>query len=201
MDILYLIPVMYDQSRLLETIFLNSFLNFSDILFCMVNELFDSLTVRPEDIVRAIRSPFCTVFKGAVGSYERDNSVVFASQFFPLFRTYFDTFPEMGQDMNVGITYLKISGSRSNEPLHYHTADIVGLITVGSGVLLYENNGERREEAVEGDMIVIPKGALHCFDCSPGKDLHYAAILLGKEIDYQRHHFDPAEDSALRHRK
>ena len=167
----------------------------------MGNELFDSLTVSPEDISRAIRNPQCTVFKGAVGTYERDNSIVFASQFFPLFQTYLDTFPEAGKDLNVGITYLKIKGSRSGEPLHYHTADIIGLITVGRGVLLYENNGEQREEAVEGDMIVIPKGALHCFDCNPGEDLHYAAILLGKEIDYQRHHFNPSEDPTLRCRK
>ena len=80
---------------------------------------------------------------------------------------------------------------RSGEDLHYHTSHIVGFITRGEGSLRLpakSGNGETELPVRAGDVVIIPRGALHMFECAVAQEMDYLALEVSEvAIDYQKH--------------
>jgi mannose-6-phosphate isomerase-like protein (cupin superfamily) len=117
---------------------------------------------------------------------------------FPLFST-------RGQ-IHVALNYVEIVGNLpSGEKPHYHNSHVVAMVVDGSGILLYARTGvdqkTGKRTALEnvhtipahaGDIIVIPRNALHVFD-APRSSLKYVALEIGEtpeHVDHQMHHKD-----------
>lgn len=89
----------------------------------------------------------------------------------------------------VGVSLVTICGP-SGEDLHFHKADIVGLVIYGAARLRFRSEGdiERVSNVVENDVVFIPRGVFHLFECCLGETMRYVALELSEsELDYQKH--------------
>lgn len=130
----------------------------------------------------------CTVLPHLAFAWGTGNSVVVSVptlSVVPLF--------PMAPELNVTASLVSIQGD-SPEPLHFHTSHLMGLVVRGSGDFRWEVEGEERTaEVCTGDVVIIPRGALHFFNCLPGGSLDYVALEVSDgPIDYQKH-FHPNE--------
>lgn len=93
-------------------------------------------------------------------------------------------------NLRTAATVVRIAGS-TDEPLHYHVSAIVGLILKGEALLRTADgpaSSERVLRVDEGDIVVIPKGCWHLFECPSGRSMEYLALELSETtIDYQKH--------------
>lgn len=90
---------------------------------------------------------------------------------------------------NLTCSIVRVAGP-SNEPVHYHTSYIVGLVVRGEGILQHRAKGREtvHEKASAGDVVIIPRGAVHVFSTVEGGEMDYIAIEFSdQEIDYQAH--------------
>jgi mannose-6-phosphate isomerase-like protein (cupin superfamily) len=91
---------------------------------------------------------------------------------------------------------------RLNEELHYHRSHVIGLGVKGSGILRTASpdrlSDERRLSIVPGDIVLIPRGALHLFETEENSEFVYVGLEFSDEpIDYQSHRYyasDPKVD-------
>lgn len=92
--------------------------------------------------------------------------------------------------IEVGASVVRIVGE-SGEPLHFHSSHLVGLVVRGSGWLCRPNEqdgGISRRATARGDVVIIPRGALHLFECDRDGELEYIALEFSDgPIDYQKH--------------
>ena len=89
---------------------------------------------------------------------------------------------------NLACSLVSISGP-TDEDLHFHTSDVIGLVTKGRGRLRHIEAGKcQATDVVVGDICVIPSRVLHLFDTEPGGLIEYIALEASShEIDYQKH--------------
>lgn len=95
----------------------------------------------------------------------------------------------------LGINFVAIDGPMAEEPLHFHIADIIGIVVSGSGRFIWiDSDGiQRQVSVVAGDLFILPKGVLHSFDAEIGEKSQYAVVEIGDSIDYQKHHHEIAD--------
>jgi quercetin dioxygenase-like cupin family protein len=131
----------------------------------------------------ALGTDHCSLFKGAALQWNSANSKVLSMPALRLSDT-------QGSLVETGASIVCIAGP-SNEPLHYHSSHLVGVVTRGSGWLCVPGLDKAvpaRLPVSSGDVVVIPKGALHLFDCDPDTEMDYVALEVSDgPIDYQKH--------------
>lgn len=78
---------------------------------------------------------------------------------------------------------------KEEEPLHYHTSNIIGVVIEGCGKFRYEHCANEINSLVKaGDVVLIPKDAFHVFECSSNESMKYIGLeFANSEIDYQMH--------------
>lgn len=93
-------------------------------------------------------------------------------------------------NQNIACSLVSISG-HSSEPLHFHTSNVVGIMTKGSGTLKHKAANSAKEVHTEvslGDVMFIPVRILHSFETPIGGLLEYIAFEISEApIDYQKH--------------
>ena len=141
-----------------------------------------------ESLGELFRHKRCVVFKEAGRAQKTGNSVLVSSPVVDILQVL-----NNASWIEATVSSVAIKGT-SNEPLHYHTSHLIGLVVSGEGYLLIskenvENDGIDRVPVTVGDVIVIPRGAYHIFECDPTGELDYIALEFSDEaIDYQKHH-------------
>jgi mannose-6-phosphate isomerase-like protein (cupin superfamily) len=149
------------------------------------------VNVTPKQIKEHLLLPYSSFIKDAVRVEEVGNSVVFCSQWFPIFEIAKACYPKVPlEDIKIGINYVHIEGELpEGEEMHVHISFLVGICVEGQGVLIYEKDGKTLEAFVEqGDMIFVPRNTLHYFIGEPF--IKYSAMEFGPVIDYQKHHLE-----------
>ena len=90
----------------------------------------------------------------------------------------------------VGSSLVCIAGP-SNEVLHFHSSHLIGVVTRGSGWLCVSIESSPFVDKVAvsaGDVVVIPRGVFHLFDCDVTQELDYVALEVSDHpLDYQKH--------------
>ena len=131
-----------------------------------------------------LRLKDCTVIKEASLTWSSANSIVRSSPITDLSQLF-----SLSCQINCAVSLVSIHGA-SGEPLHYHTSHLIGLVVRGSGWLLTTKNSEleHQKQVGLGDVIVIPKGVYHIFECDPAGAMDYIALEVSDGIiDYQKH--------------
>ena len=145
--------------------------------------------VKPDEIIEHLLLPHCTFIPNAVRIETPGNSIVYCSQWFPIVDTIKKCFPTHPiEDIKIGINFVEITGSiPAEEEMHVHISMLVALVVEGSGIIIYEKDGQELRERVEkGAMVFVPRNMLHYFEGDPV--IKYSAIEFGPTIDYQKHH-------------
>lgn len=139
-----------------------------------------------EGIRNILERGSCVVFKGAAVKWTTGNSTVTSSQSVDMLQVFSGT-----KNIEVAVNLVSIRGG-SAEPLHYHTSHLIGLVINGEGRLRLaidaSDRSIREEPLAAGDVIVIPQGAFHIFECDDSGKLDYIALEFSDVgIDYQKH--------------
>jgi mannose-6-phosphate isomerase-like protein (cupin superfamily) len=145
--------------------------------------------VTPNQIIEHLLLPHCSLIENAVRIETPGNSIVLCSQWFPIFETAQKCFPTIPIDeIKIGINFVEITGLiPAEEEMHVHISMLVAIVVEGSGIIIYEKDGqELREKVGKGAMVFVPKNTLHYFEGDP--TIKYSAIEFGPNIDYQKHH-------------
>jgi quercetin dioxygenase-like cupin family protein len=130
-------------------------------------------------------SPKCSVLRDVTHVDESSISIVTSSPVINL-RGMFSS----ETAIEIGVSLVKVL-RKSAEPLHFHSSHIVGIVTVGTGYLRVPgpDDKEQQFEVRTGDIVVIPRGAPHMFECEGETTLEYVAMELSDQpIDYQKHY-------------
>lgn len=153
----------------------------------------DSTSLLRAHIKDILERTECVVYKGVANIWEAGNSTVTSSPAIDIFNIFSST-----ERIEVAVNLVSVQDI-SEEPLHYHSSHLIGVIVRGKGVLL-TSKINNRQEAIEktavsvGDVVVIPRGANHIFQCNYSEELHYIALEFSdKAIDYQKHWKMPSE--------
>lgn len=140
-----------------------------------------SSEVRLTDLLRL---KHCTIIRETSNVWSSANSVVRSSPIADLSQLF-----GFSSQINCAVSLVSIQGI-SGEPLHYHTSHLIGLVVSGCGWILTDKNPEMKhqEQVSLGDVIVIPKGVYHMFECGPEEAMDYIAMEVSDGIiDYQKH--------------
>ena len=127
----------------------------------------------------------CTVLRASSHDWTSANSRVFSTPVVDVMQVF------SAQRVEIGASIVCIAGE-CGEPLHFHLSHLVGLVVRGGGWLCIPAPGDRtsvaRVAVSVGDAVVIPRGALHLFECDPTGFLDYIALEVSdRPIDYQKH--------------
>jgi oxalate decarboxylase/phosphoglucose isomerase-like protein (cupin superfamily) len=141
----------------------------------------------PDGLSRMLAAGACVVYKNAANTWKTANSTVTSSPIIDVLQIFNGT----KAAANVAVNFVSIRGTIC-EPLHYHTSHLIGVVIHGDGVLKSatdEKESNLRELQVgAGDVILIPRGAYHIFDCEASGGLDYIALEFSDhDIDYQKH--------------
>lgn len=138
----------------------------------------------PSKIIESLGNPQATVFIGAAMQWDTPNSLVLSV---PALATA--ELQSICDPNNLSTSLVRVSGP-TTEPLHFHTSNIVGVAVRGEGTFYCATvDGEECTQRVTaGDIVVIPRGALHVFTTESGGLLEYVALEFSAgKIDYQAH--------------
>lgn len=143
-----------------------------------------------EEITDALLSNKVRLLESGGSIWEIGNSVVLSTP-----RIFLSKIFEENQSLEAALNFVFISGPvPENEELHFHTSHIIAYVVSGRGWFLHSDKKIRLREANRipirsGNLIVLPKGYLHTFECDVGDQMVYAAVEYANvPIDYQKHH-------------
>jgi len=127
----------------------------------------------------------CTVLRASSHGWSSANSTVYSTPIIDVMHVF-----SLGR-IEIGASIVRIEGE-CGEPLHFHISHLVGLVVRGCGWLCIPDEAETarvaRVRVDTGDAVVIPRGALHLFECEPDGFLDYIALEISdRPIDYQKH--------------
>lgn len=126
----------------------------------------------------------CHFWSGSRLIWKSTNSQVVSLPSFD-FRSLFEGLPYR----NIACSLVAISGP-TDENLHFHTSDVIGLVTKGAGRLRHAvgSAAATATEVTAGDICFIPNRVLHLFDTEYRGELEYIALEMSAvDIDYQKH--------------
>ena len=135
-------------------------------------------------IAEALQATRCTVFPGAGRRWRTPNSKVMSVPSLPM-----AAFACVCDVRNATTSIVRVSGT-TPESLHYHTSHVIGLAVGGVGLLrTVSAAGSEESRPIEsGDIVVIPKGALHVFESPESGSMEYIAFEFSDgALDYQAH--------------
>jgi quercetin dioxygenase-like cupin family protein len=142
------------------------------------------------EFLSLFKKSVCTLIHGKSRKWESSNSTVFSCPALDLNGVF-----ARESRLEAGASLVSIDGE-ADEDLHFHTSHLLGTVVRGEGFLCVPTDlanaqaGRISRIPVQpGDVVVIPRGALHIFQCEVGKRLEYIALEVSDSpIDYQKHH-------------
>ena len=144
----------------------------------------ENITTR---ILEAIRTGECALFKKATLEQDTHSSKVYSLPSLPVLQLF-----NCDRPINTSTNFMVISGGL-DEALHYHTSHVFGFVVRGEGVFCLRKKGVKRETRLpvsSGDLVVIPRGALHLFECEKGQLEVVTLEVSDRDLDYQSHYSD-----------
>ena len=141
---------------------------------------FADLEVARDEVAMALRRNRCAVIRPKQPAYTAGNSLVYCGP--DIFISELFT----GEDVRVAMTTVIIYG-HLDEELHHHTSHVFSYVIEGRGWLYTEAD---RLEAGAGDLVVIPRGVRHLFNCDEEQRmLIFAMEISDKLIDHQKNFY------------
>ncbi len=134
----------------------------------------------------------CTILKNFATSWSTGNSVVSSAPVVNLKGIFADL-----DKANVTASLVHIEGV-DDEDVHYHTSHVIGYTVSGEGKFLTSRESDAPIfNVVAGDVVIIPRGAMHYFVSDSQMDW-IALEISDMPIDYQKHLQDE-ERAGLEH--
>ena len=149
-----------------------------------MRELMSHIDHLSTELVSALRGTKCSIFPGRGREWRTPNSTVASIPALAL-----ADLASVCDVLNLTMSIVRVNGM-THEGLHYHSSNIIGLIVSGGGDLRYElaEGSDTKRGVVEGDLVVIPRGAYHVFETQAGSAMDYIAFEFSDaELDYQAH--------------
>jgi quercetin dioxygenase-like cupin family protein len=145
---------------------------------------FDDLVGIESEVAEAFQECRCAVIRPRQAAYTAGNSLVYCGPDIVVS----DLFAE--RHLRVATTVVIIYG-HADEELHRHTSHVLSCLIEGNGCLY----GETWEfEARPGDLVVIPRGVRHVFNCAEGQRmLIFAVEISDGPIDHQKNYYGSAQ--------
>jgi len=145
--------------------------------------------------VELLKTPECVVIRRGSASWQTPTSAVESIPAISLSALGLDP-----KRIEVATSVVTVRGG-SDEDLHFHSSHVVGLAIRGSGVLRTASRqsprDERRLVLEPGDLVLIPRGALHLFETNDSPEFVYVGLEFSDApIDYQQHRYyasDPVD--------
>lgn len=152
---------------------------------------FDLLKDVGRKILEALQVPKCEVVGSVQGlTYKTGNSQIICTP-----QLVVADVLALHDRAKISVNFVFIQGE-ANEAPHIHHSHVIALVLSGTGELLHLPSGSDSKNkpstvvAEAGDIVVIPKGVLHIFNCNRGQNLLYAALeIADRDIDYQKHYY------------
>lgn len=136
----------------------------------------DSITVE-----KFLEEMKCTAIKSFATSWSTGNSIVNSAPVVNLK----GMFPDLAK-VNVTASIVHIEGV-DDEEVHYHTSHVIGYVVGGEGQFMVSRDENSPVfDIVAGDVVIIPRGAMHYFVSDTKMDW-IALEISDMEIDYQKH--------------
>ena len=135
-------------------------------------------------------APKCRVFSGAAQEWKTPSSDVLSSPVLSVSEVF-----ASAARVAVSLVSVRHAAGVGTEPLHYHSSHVIGVGVRGMGWLrVVKNDFQQHHSTFErlsveaGDVVLIPRGALHLFECEPAGEFAYIALEISDQpIDYQQH--------------
>ncbi len=139
---------------------------------------FGDLKVVEEEVMLALTGGVCKVITSGQPAYTAGNSLVYCGPDLLVAKLL----PDSGKAI-LATTIVKIYG-HLDEELHYHSSHVISVLVEGSGYLFTDTE---KLSAKAGDIVVIPRGVQHLFNCDPRqKILIFAIEISDRSIDHQK---------------
>lgn len=133
------------------------------------------------DMKEFLKEMKCTAIKNFATSWSTGNSIVNSSPIVNLA----GLFPDLTK-VNVTASIVHIEGV-DDEDVHYHTSHVIGYVVNGEGqFMVSRENGSPIFDITAGDVVIIPRGAMHYFVSNTKMDW-IALEISDLPIDYQKH--------------
>lgn len=133
--------------------------------------------------------PRCAVIQGGSQVWSTPSSDVLST---PVLRVS-EVFAIQSVSIAASLVSVRYSPTAVEEQLHYHSSHVVGIGARGAGWLRIPGTAQGQFDRLPvsaGDVVVIPKGGLHIFECDPRSEFDYVALELSDtSIDYQQHRY------------
>jgi mannose-6-phosphate isomerase-like protein (cupin superfamily) len=138
----------------------------------------DRDAIKLENFLHEMR---CVAIKSFATSWSTGNSVVNSAPIVNLA----GMFPDLSK-VNVTASIVHIEGV-DDEEVHYHTSHVIGYVVSGEGQFMVSRDPAFPIlDIVAGDVVIIPRGAMHYFVSSTKMDW-IALEISDLPIDYQKH--------------
>lgn len=132
------------------------------------------------NIAELLKLKKCTILKKWPRSTDAGNSVVTSAPPLKLDGVFSDL-----SKVEITTSLVQIKGP-SDEPLHFHSSHLVGLVVRGHGYM--RTDDWESAYVKQGDVVVIPRGVNHYFTCESGTEMDYISYEISDTpIDYQKH--------------
>ena len=133
------------------------------------------------DIKEFLGEMRCTAIKNFATSWSTGNSVVSSAPIVNLT----GVFPDLGKT-NITASLVHIEGV-DDEDVHYHTSHVIGYVVSGEGKFMVSREKDSPIFGISaGDVVVIPRGAMHYFISETKMDW-IGLEISDLPIDYQKH--------------
>jgi mannose-6-phosphate isomerase-like protein (cupin superfamily) len=144
---------------------------------------FEELDEMAKKMMEALIRGKCAIITPKIAAYTAGNSLVYCGPDINVS----SLFPSLLQvPMKVATTIVIIYG-HLHEELHHHTSHVISFVIEGEGWLFTE---QYKCRAKPGDLVVIPRGVKHLFNCDEGKRmLIFATEISDRPIDHQKNFY------------
>jgi oxalate decarboxylase/phosphoglucose isomerase-like protein (cupin superfamily) len=115
------------------------------------------------------------VLAGAGYTWTSKEASVMSSPIIGLLQLFHDA-----SEIESAVSFVSVTRSNHTE-LHYHDSHSIGMIVGGAGSLIVPDNantaeGLSRVVVKAGDVVTIPRGALHALECEPYGKLDFISL-------------------------
>lgn len=114
----------------------------------------------------------CTVLPGAGYTWTSKGARVMSSPIIELLQLF-----HHAGEIESAVSFVSVTRSKHTE-LHYHDSHSIGMIVGGAGSLIVpdKTSGLSRVIVKAGDVVTIPRGALHALECEPYGKLDFISL-------------------------
>jgi mannose-6-phosphate isomerase-like protein (cupin superfamily) len=128
-----------------------------------------------QSLSNLLRKTECTVLVGAGYPWASKEARVMSSPIIELFQVF-----DAASVIESAVSFVSVTRSKHTE-LHYHDSHSIGMIVGGAGSLIVPDKantvaGISTVLVKAGDVVTIPRGALHALECEPSGRLDFIAL-------------------------